>query len=80
MASTSGTSQFNIHTSQLDFENPLDAVNSYARIMHQHTKRQLESANLSARRRAPETVNAMSTLTTESSHDSTSSSNSVSSR
>ncbi|KAF2021403.1 hypothetical protein BU24DRAFT_457385 [Aaosphaeria arxii CBS 175.79] len=39
-------------TEQYDLENPEKAMSSYARIMHEHTKRQLSTATDSARRRS----------------------------
>ncbi|KAH7135265.1 hypothetical protein B0J11DRAFT_575863 [Dendryphion nanum] len=37
---------------QYDLDQPEQAVSSYARIMHEHTKRQLQTATQSARRRS----------------------------
>ncbi|KAL9122235.1 MAG: hypothetical protein Q9187_001204 [Circinaria calcarea] len=50
-----------------------DPVATYARTMHQHTKRQMDAATLSASRRRSaeqEGVSAMTQLTTQSSADS----------
>ncbi|MCJ1390187.1 hypothetical protein MMC18_003045 [Xylographa bjoerkii] len=52
---------------QFNLDDHVDAVSSYARIMHEHTQRQMERARISARRRAPESVDPMATLTQESS-------------
>ncbi|MCJ1398951.1 hypothetical protein MMC11_002152 [Xylographa trunciseda] len=56
---------------QFDLDDPVAAVSSYARIMHQHTQRQMERARMSARRRSPPSVDPMSSLTQESSVGST---------
>jgi hypothetical protein len=39
-------------TSQFNMGDPNQAMSSYARIMHEHTKRQLNTATDSARRRS----------------------------
>ncbi|MCJ1315889.1 hypothetical protein MMC15_001209 [Xylographa vitiligo] len=55
---------------QFDLDNPVDAVSSYARIMHDHTLRQMERARSSSSRRRTSpssSVGAMSSLTQESS-------------
>ncbi|MCJ1417700.1 hypothetical protein MMC32_004045 [Xylographa parallela] len=54
---------------QFNLDNPVDAVSSYARIMHDHTLRQMERARSSARRRTPgsSSADAMASLTQESS-------------
>ncbi|KAF2491979.1 hypothetical protein BU16DRAFT_99762 [Lophium mytilinum] len=39
-------------TSQFDVDHPNDAMSTYARIMHEHTKVQLNTATSSARRRS----------------------------
>ncbi|KAF2816207.1 uncharacterized protein BDZ99DRAFT_458101 [Mytilinidion resinicola] len=39
-------------TSQFGMENPNDAISTYAKIMHEHTKTQLNTATSSARRRS----------------------------
>ncbi|KAF2113549.1 hypothetical protein BDV96DRAFT_523077 [Lophiotrema nucula] len=39
-------------TNQFDLDNPDQAMSVYARIMHEHTKRQLSTATDSARRRS----------------------------
>ncbi|KAI9822610.1 MAG: hypothetical protein M1827_000329 [Pycnora praestabilis] len=66
------TAQSNFHT-QYDLENPHEAMSSYARVMHQHTKRQMESATRSARRRSPESANTIG-ISPQSSNESVSSS------
>ncbi|MCJ1370002.1 hypothetical protein MMC20_001214 [Loxospora ochrophaea] len=60
---------------QYDLSDPLEAINSYARTMHQHTKRQMDNVTRSSRRRSPDhnAVSAISTLNTEASVDSNSS-------
>ncbi|KAF2462788.1 uncharacterized protein BDR25DRAFT_308161 [Lindgomyces ingoldianus] len=45
------TAQHNFNT-QYDTDNPNRAMSSYNRIMHEHTKRQLNMATNSARRRS----------------------------
>ncbi|MCJ1380750.1 hypothetical protein MMC17_003859 [Xylographa soralifera] len=55
---------------QFNLDNPVDAVSSYARIMHEHTLRQMERARSSSTRRrtpASSSVDAMASLTQESS-------------
>ncbi|MCJ1409514.1 hypothetical protein MMC19_003595 [Ptychographa xylographoides] len=52
---------------QFDLDNPMAAVNSYARIMRDHTQRQMDIANQSARRRSPKITDATSRLPLESS-------------
>ncbi|KAF2646572.1 hypothetical protein P280DRAFT_464769 [Massarina eburnea CBS 473.64] len=42
-------------SNNFDLDNPTQAMSSYARIMHEHTKRQLSSATSSARRRSQNT-------------------------
>ncbi|KAI9834559.1 MAG: hypothetical protein M1819_002935 [Sarea resinae] len=54
---------------QYDLSNPMSAMTSYARTMHQHTQKQMDSAARSARRR-PASDTTMSGLTPESSNSS----------
>ncbi|MCJ1290613.1 hypothetical protein MMC34_002153 [Xylographa carneopallida] len=59
---------------QFNLADPVDAVSSYARIMHDHTLRQMERArSASTRRRCPPSasVDAMASLAQESSVGST---------
>ncbi|KAI9880925.1 MAG: hypothetical protein M1830_009993 [Pleopsidium flavum] len=58
---------------QYDDESPLDAITDYARVMHQHTKRQMDIATRSSRRRSPEGAQATSTRANEWSQSSRSS-------
>ncbi|SLM37842.1 hypothetical protein LPUS_07828 [Lasallia pustulata] len=68
------TAQHNFQ-SKYDLDNPLEAMTTYARVMHQHTKSQMDIATRSARRRSPNNaVNTMSSLSTEASVDSQTSS------
>ena len=41
-------------TEQFNLEQPHQAMSVYARIMHEHTKKQLNTATNSARRRSPD--------------------------
>ncbi|MCJ1434338.1 hypothetical protein MMC27_003705 [Xylographa pallens] len=55
---------------QFNLDDPVDAVSSYARIMHDHTLRQMERARSSStRRRTPgsSSVDALASLTQQSS-------------
>ncbi|MCJ1286066.1 hypothetical protein MMC26_005408 [Xylographa opegraphella] len=54
---------------QFNLDDPVDAVSSYARIMHDHTLRQMERARSSTHRRTPASpsVDAMASLVQESS-------------
>ncbi|TID23047.1 hypothetical protein E2P81_ATG02169 [Venturia nashicola] len=56
--------------SQYEFDSSDNAMSEYAKLMHKHTKQQLETASSSARRRSQGTS---STLTHESSNASRSS-------
>lgn len=38
-----------------DLDNPIAAVNHYARVMHEHTQKQMQTATASSRRRAQDT-------------------------
>ncbi|KAI9707762.1 MAG: hypothetical protein M1836_000724 [Candelina mexicana] len=69
------TAQHNFQN-QYDLDNPMEAMNSYARIMHQHTKRQMENATRPVRRRSPASIEKQVTLSTESSIASVSSTSS----
>ena len=60
---------------QFDLDNPQMATSSYARIMHEHTKRQLNTATNSARRRS-EGLTSQTSLSSESSENSVSSTDS----
>ncbi|KAF2232408.1 hypothetical protein EV356DRAFT_578450 [Viridothelium virens] len=62
-------------TNHFDLDNPMQAMSYYARIMHAHTKQQLDTATTSARRRSE----ASSTSASLSHEDSRSSTGSVSS-
>ncbi|KAF2657123.1 hypothetical protein K491DRAFT_595659 [Lophiostoma macrostomum CBS 122681] len=62
-------------TNQFDLDNPQMAMSSYARIMHEHTKRQLSTATNSARRRT-EGITSQTSLSSESSDNSVSSTDS----
>ncbi|RDW71496.1 hypothetical protein BP6252_08059 [Coleophoma cylindrospora] len=42
-------------------------ITSYARTMHQHTKKQMEAASKSARRRSPQTNTSQSVLSPQTS-------------
>ncbi|KAM0803331.1 hypothetical protein BDR22DRAFT_886705 [Usnea florida] len=54
-----------------DLDNPTESVNSYSRLMHQHTKRQMDLATRSSRRSpADQAVSGMTQLSGESSIDS----------
>ncbi|MCJ1257645.1 hypothetical protein MMC24_005471 [Lignoscripta atroalba] len=53
-----------------DLDNPAEAMSSYARVMHQHTKRQMDSATRSIRRRSVNDARSRSALTHESSSNS----------
>ncbi|OJD33469.1 uncharacterized protein BKCO1_3000032 [Diplodia corticola] len=57
-----------------DLDDPTTSMSLYARVMHEHTKHQLESATSSARRRSQGGSNA--SISSESSHGSVSSSSS----
>ncbi|MCJ1475835.1 hypothetical protein MMC13_004499 [Lambiella insularis] len=54
-------------TAQFDLEHPDEAVNSYARIMREHTLRQMESAKSSASRRSTEAITTFTSLSQQSS-------------
>ncbi|CAF9905938.1 MAG: hypothetical protein ALECFALPRED_001914 [Alectoria fallacina] len=54
-----------------NLDNPMESVNSYSRLMHQHTKRQMDLATRSTRRTpADQGVSSMSQLSGEGSVDS----------
>jgi hypothetical protein len=61
-------------TESFDMDQPITAMSNYARIMHEHTKRQMDTASRQASRRTnglhDESSSAMSSLTTENSVDS----------
>ncbi|KAL0258576.1 hypothetical protein SLS55_006073 [Diplodia seriata] len=57
-----------------DLDNPTASMSIYARVMHEHTKHQLESATSSARRRSQ--GGSTSSLSSESSRGSVSSASS----
>ncbi|ORX92985.1 hypothetical protein BCR34DRAFT_550906 [Clohesyomyces aquaticus] len=57
---------------QYEMENPHRAMSSYARIMHEHTKRQLNTATNSARRRSAGTSSSMSSESSQGSVESSS--------
>ncbi|MCJ1303361.1 hypothetical protein MMC08_006170 [Hypocenomyce scalaris] len=46
------TAQHNFQN-QYDLDNPVEAMTTYARVMHEHTKSQMDIATRSARRRSP---------------------------
>ncbi|CAI6296741.1 unnamed protein product [Periconia digitata] len=50
-----------------DMNDPTAAMSSYARIMHEHTKKQLNSATNSARRRSEGSTSSSTSLQTVSS-------------
>ncbi|TKA79863.1 hypothetical protein B0A49_01571 [Cryomyces minteri] len=52
---------------QFDLDNPDQAMATYARIMHQHTKHQYDMAASSARRRSNAPSSGMATLAHETS-------------
>ncbi|KAF4314209.1 hypothetical protein SLS57_009477 [Botryosphaeria dothidea] len=56
---------------QYDLDNPTQSMSIYARVMHEHTKHQLENATNSARRRSQGGSNA--SLSSDSSRGSVSS-------
>jgi len=45
-----------------DLDNPVAAVNNYARVMREHTKRQMETAASSSRRRTQNSESPVSTM------------------
>ncbi|MCJ1483663.1 hypothetical protein MMC06_003831 [Schaereria dolodes] len=57
-----------------DLDNPVEAMSSYARTMHQHTKRQMDSATRAARRRDLDDTSATPSYSSRSSSNSDSSS------
>ena len=57
------TAQHNF-ANTFDMSKPEQAVSSYARIMHEHTKRQLNSATNSARRRSQGSTDSSASLST----------------
>lgn len=61
-------------TEAFDFDSdPLEAMSTYARRMHQHTQQQMDAATRSARRRSPVLGDSNNTLSTKSSISSSSS-------
>ena len=56
-------------TNHYDMANPMDAIQDYAKMMHLHTKRQMENATQVARRRGSSGT-GYSSLETESSTES----------
>ncbi|MCJ1246845.1 hypothetical protein MMC30_004054 [Trapelia coarctata] len=64
-------------SSQFDLEDPMAAISSYARIMREHTQRQMDLANRAASRRSPnrrspdKTVSSMANLSAQTSLEST---------
>ncbi|GME25991.1 hypothetical protein GTA08_BOTSDO01255 [Neofusicoccum parvum] len=61
-------------TNQYNLDNPTASMSIYSRVMHEHTKHQLESATSSARRRSQGGSNA--SMNSESSRGSVSSTSS----
>ncbi|KAI9658607.1 MAG: hypothetical protein M1821_002167 [Bathelium mastoideum] len=62
---------------QYDLDDPVRAMSSYARIMHAHTKQQLDTATTSARRRSSETSSTAASLSHEDTNGSVDSVNSA---
>lgn len=61
-----------------DYESdPIAAMSTYARMMHSHTKQQMDAATRSARRRSPQPTGAQASLSLQSSHSSNSSRSSI---
>ncbi|PVI00464.1 hypothetical protein DM02DRAFT_492198, partial [Periconia macrospinosa] len=54
-------------SNNFDLDNPAAAMSSYARIMHEHTKKQLNSATNSARRRSASPTSSSTSLRSGSS-------------
>ncbi|KAK3327646.1 hypothetical protein B0T19DRAFT_441607 [Cercophora scortea] len=57
----SSASQSSYHVAMSSSPSPPTNIGSYARIMHQHTKRQMEAASQSTRRRSSQGSNDSST-------------------
>lgn len=69
-ASSSPLSSQHDFSQNYDMDSPVAAARSYARSMHMHTKKQMEAASRSSRRRGAEAGDAMRSLDNEESQDS----------
>jgi len=57
--------------SNFDLDNPVEAISSYSKLLHAHTKAQLELSNRQANRRSDKSgVSAMSHMSNDGSVDS----------